>query len=93
MLLLIGLAENMKVPVVRLSPLRTIDASRINEATGSPQVLRLVGFFRSTTLQSDSWLRPLSHLPDFKSVLDLVLRREAEARAAFEAAAGHAVLT
>jgi len=37
-------------------------------------------------------LRPLSQLPDFKSVLDLVLRREAEARAAFEAAGGHEVL-
>ncbi|MGA9623535.1 MAG: hypothetical protein WBQ65_03620, partial [Bryobacteraceae bacterium] len=51
------------------------------------------GFFCSTALQSDPWLRPLSQLPDFQSVLDLVLSREAEAKAAFEAAGGHAVLT
>ena len=44
------------------------------------------GFFCSTALRSDPWLRPLSRLPDFEGVLNLVLRREAEARAAFEAA-------
>ena len=51
------------------------------------------GFFCSTALRGDPWLRPLSHLPDFKGVLDVVLTREAEARAAFEAAGGHGVLT
>jgi len=50
------------------------------------------GFFCSTALRCDPWLRPLSQLPDFKGVLDLVLTREAEARAAFEAAGGHGVL-
>ncbi len=51
------------------------------------------GFFCSAALQCDPWLRPLSHLPDFQSVFDLVLSREAEAKAAFETAGGHAVLT
>ena len=51
------------------------------------------GFFCSTALRCDSWLRPLANLPDYRDVLDLVLRREAEARAAFEAAGGHGVLT
>jgi tetratricopeptide (TPR) repeat protein len=51
------------------------------------------GFFCSAALRCDPWLRPLSHLPDFKDVLDLVLGREAEARAAFEAAGGHEVLS
>jgi hypothetical protein len=51
------------------------------------------GFFCSTALQCDSWLRPLSRLPDFKGVLDVVLTCEAEARAAFEAAGGHGVLS
>jgi hypothetical protein len=34
----------------------------------------------------------LSHLPEFQGVLDVVLRREAEARVAFEAAGGHEAL-
>ena len=51
------------------------------------------GFFCSTALRRDPWLRPLSRLPDFEDVLDVVLRREAEARAAFEAAGGHQVLS
>jgi DNA-binding winged helix-turn-helix (wHTH) protein/tetratricopeptide (TPR) repeat protein len=51
------------------------------------------GFFCSAALRCDPWLRPLSHLPDFQDVLDLVLSREAEARAAFEAAGGHEVLS
>jgi len=50
------------------------------------------GFFCSTALRCDPWLRPLSRLPDFKDVLEVILRREAEARAAFEAAGGHEVL-
>jgi hypothetical protein len=49
------------------------------------------GFFCSTALRCDPWLRPLSNLPDYGGVLNLVLRREAEARAAFEAAGGHGV--
>jgi DNA-binding winged helix-turn-helix (wHTH) protein/tetratricopeptide (TPR) repeat protein len=51
------------------------------------------GFFCSTALRCDPWLQPLSRLPDFQSVLDLVLKREVEARAAFEAAGGHTVLS
>jgi len=50
------------------------------------------GVFCSTALRCDPWLRPLSRLPDFKDVLEVILRREAEARAAFEAAGGHEVL-
>jgi len=50
------------------------------------------GFFCSIALQRDPWLRPLSRLPDYRDVLDVILRREAETRAAFEAAGGHRVL-
>jgi DNA-binding winged helix-turn-helix (wHTH) protein len=50
------------------------------------------GFFCSTALHCDPWLRPLSRLPDFEEVLRAVLTREAEARTAFEAAGGHDVL-
>ena len=51
------------------------------------------GFFCSTAMRCDPWLRPLSRLPDFSDVLDVVLRREAEARAAFQAADGYRVLS
>jgi DNA-binding winged helix-turn-helix (wHTH) protein/tetratricopeptide (TPR) repeat protein len=50
------------------------------------------GFFCSTALRNDSWLKPLALLPGYGGVLDAVLRREAEARAAFEAAEGNRVL-
>jgi len=51
------------------------------------------GFFCSTVLQHDAWLQPLSRLPGFRDVLDAVLRRETEARAAFQAAGGDRVLS
>ena len=51
------------------------------------------GFFCSIVLQRDPWLRPLSRLPDYRDVLDVILRRESEARAAFEAAGGNRVLS
>ncbi|MFY9728215.1 MAG: winged helix-turn-helix domain-containing protein [Bryobacteraceae bacterium] len=51
------------------------------------------GFFCSTALQRDPWLRPLAGLPDYREVLDAILRRETEARAAFEAAGGPRVLS
>jgi eukaryotic-like serine/threonine-protein kinase len=51
------------------------------------------GFFCSTALQRDPWLRPLSLLPDYKDVLDVVLSREADARAAFETAGGPQVFS
>ena len=50
------------------------------------------GFVCSTALQCDPWLRPLSKLPDFQDVLDEVLGREADARAAFQAVGGDRVL-
>jgi tetratricopeptide (TPR) repeat protein len=51
------------------------------------------GFFCSTVLRRDPWLRSLSRLPDFESVLGEVVKREAEARAAFQAAGGDLVLS
>jgi len=51
------------------------------------------GFVCSSALRRDPWLRPLARLPDFQDVLDEVLRREAEARAAFQAAGGDRVLS
>jgi DNA-binding winged helix-turn-helix (wHTH) protein/tetratricopeptide (TPR) repeat protein len=51
------------------------------------------GFFCSTALRCDAWLRPLSRLPDFQDVLEEVLGREADARAAFQAAGGDRVLS
>lgn len=51
------------------------------------------GFFCSTALRRDPWLRPLCRLPAFRDVLDAVLRREAEARAAFQGAGGDRVLS
>ena len=51
------------------------------------------GFSCSTALQRDPWLQPLSRLPEFPDVLDAVLCREAEARAAFLAANGNRALS
>jgi len=51
------------------------------------------GFSCSTALQGDPWLQPLSNLPEFPSVLDAVLRREAAAKAAFLGANGNRVLS
>lgn len=50
------------------------------------------GFVCSVALRCDPWLLPLSRLPDFQDVLDDVLKREADARAAFQAAGGDRVL-
>ena len=50
------------------------------------------GFVCSVALRCDPWLLPLSRLPDFQDVLDEVLKREADARAAFQAAGGDRVL-
>src|SRR5450759_2905642 len=50
------------------------------------------GYVCSTALRCDPWLRPLARLPDFQDVLDEVLSREADARAAFQAAGGDRVL-
>jgi hypothetical protein len=43
-------------------------------------------------MRCDPWLRPLARLPYFQDVLDELLRREADARAAFQAAGGDRVL-
>jgi eukaryotic-like serine/threonine-protein kinase len=50
------------------------------------------GFLCSAAMRCDSWLQPLTRLPDFQDVLDEVLRREADARAAFQAAGGDRIL-
>jgi DNA-binding winged helix-turn-helix (wHTH) protein/tetratricopeptide (TPR) repeat protein len=50
------------------------------------------GFFCSNALRHDPWLRPLSQLADFPEVLDAVVRREEQARAAFESAGGNRFL-
>jgi len=50
------------------------------------------GFFCSTALHRDPWLRPLAALREFQGTLAAVLEREAAARAAFEAAGGQKIL-
>ena len=62
------------------------------EALETIRDLAAEGFACSTALRRDAWLQPLSRLPEFQDVLDAVLRREAEARAAFFAANGDRVL-
>jgi hypothetical protein len=62
------------------------------DALGTIHNIVTEGFFCSTALRNDPWLRPLSVLPDFHDVLDEVLGREADARAAFQAAGGDRVL-
>jgi hypothetical protein len=51
------------------------------------------GFFCSTALRRDPWLRRLSRLPGFHDVLDEVLRRESGAKALFQAAGGDKALS
>lgn len=51
------------------------------------------GFFCSTALRCDPWLRPLARLPEFPDVRDEVLGREADAGAAFQAAGGDRILS
>src|ERR1039457_3519294 len=63
------------------------------EALKTIRDLATEGFFCSTALRCDAWLRALSRLPDFQDVLEEVLGREADARAAFQAAGGDRVLT
>jgi DNA-binding winged helix-turn-helix (wHTH) protein/tetratricopeptide (TPR) repeat protein len=62
------------------------------DALSTIRQLAREGFFCSTALRCDPWLRPLFRLPDFQDVLDEVLRREADAGAAFRAAGGDRVL-
>lgn len=54
--------------------------------------LAAAGFFCSTVLRVDPWLQPLSRLAAFSSVLDTMLRREEEARGAFQSAGGDRVI-
>ena len=70
--------------------------ARAGAADGALKTIRdLVeaGFFCSTALREDPWLKPLARLSCFDDVLNAVLRREAEARTAFEAADGNRVLS
>jgi eukaryotic-like serine/threonine-protein kinase len=63
------------------------------EALSAIGDLAAEGFLCSTALRYDPWLQPLSRLPDFPRVLEEVLRREMDARAAFQAAGGDRVLS
>ncbi len=62
------------------------------EALTAIRELATEGFYCSTDMRCDPWLQSLSPLPDFHEVLEEVLRREAEARAAFLAAGGDRAL-
>jgi eukaryotic-like serine/threonine-protein kinase len=62
------------------------------EALRAIHDLATEGFVCSTAMRNDSWLRPLSLLPDFQGVLDEVLKREADASSAFHAAGGDRLL-
>jgi hypothetical protein len=64
-----------------------------SEALQTLRTAAAEGFFCSTALRGDPWLRPLSRLPEFQNVLDDVLEREAGARAAFQEAGGDGVLS
>jgi hypothetical protein len=64
-----------------------------SEALEAIHDLLAEGFSCSAALQNDPWLQPLSRLPEFQDVLSAVLRREAEARAAFRAANGNQLLS
>jgi eukaryotic-like serine/threonine-protein kinase len=50
------------------------------------------GFFCSAALRQDPWLRPLAGLAGFADLLRTTLRREAEAKEAFDSAGGGRVL-
>ena len=63
------------------------------DALRAIQDLASEGFFCSTALQCDPWLRPLSLLPGFQDVLNDFLLREAHAKAAFQAAGGDKALS
>jgi hypothetical protein len=63
-----------------------------SEALRTVRTAATQGFVCSTALRCDPWLRPLARLPNFQDVLDEVLGREADARAAFQAAGGDRVL-
>ncbi|HXK07442.1 MAG TPA: winged helix-turn-helix domain-containing protein [Verrucomicrobiae bacterium] len=62
------------------------------EALRAIRDLLTEGFVCSAAFRCDPWLEPLSRLPDFQDLLDEVLSREADARAAFQAAGGDRVL-
>jgi len=62
------------------------------EALQAIRDLLAEGFFCSTAFERDPWLWPLRGLPEFRNVLDEMVRRETAARAAFEAAGGRRVL-
>jgi tetratricopeptide (TPR) repeat protein len=86
-------------PPISWDPEGTFCLARQLAYDGAPdEALRTVrsaataGFVCSVALRNDPWLRPLAASPDFPGVLEEVLRREADARAAFQAAGGDRVL-
>ena len=95
----IDIARQALVTPSVLDPEGTFCMARQLAYDGAPsEALRTVrtaatqGFVCSTALRCDPWLRPLARLPDCQDVLDEVLGREADARAAFQAAGGDRVL-
>jgi len=62
------------------------------EALETIRGLARAGFCCSNAMRRDPWLAAIRRLPDFEDVLDLVQKREQEARAAFQGADGNRVL-
>ena len=89
-----ALTEPARDPEVKFYLARHLARSEAyREALDTIRELIAEGFFCSTALFCDPWLRPLARLTDFQDVRDAVLRREVEARAAYAAANGDRVLS
>jgi tetratricopeptide (TPR) repeat protein len=93
-------SQALAPPPALLDPEATFYLARQLAYDGAPtaalQTIRdaaTEGFVCSTALRNDPWLQSLSQLPDFQDVLDELLGREADARAAFQAAGGDRVLS
>ena len=89
-----ALAEPARDPECKFYLARHLARSGAHrEALDTIRELITEGFFCSTALLCDPWLQPLAGLTDFQDVRDAVLRREAEARAAYVAANGDRALS
>jgi tetratricopeptide (TPR) repeat protein len=64
----------------------------VQDALKALHQLAAGGFVCSTAMERDPWLRPLSSLPDFPGVLSAIVKREADATSAFQAAEGNQIL-
>jgi tetratricopeptide (TPR) repeat protein len=89
-----ALAQPARDPEVKFYLARHLARSGAHsEALEIVRDLLAEGFACSFALRSDPWLQPLSGLPEFQDVLNAVLRREAETRAAFRASNGIQLLS